>query len=131
MTTSTLSNAQIDAIMEAQADREGLAALDPIDVATKLEAEGHKAFPSSKQQGADLDAGPRPGDGEEKMLPDKKRDTYVPEGGEELDEQGDFTVPYLKVKQAGVVRVGGAMVLGFIASFVCYTTIQIKNKLGY
>ena len=32
---------------------------------------------------------------------------------------------------AGVVRVGGAIVLGFVASFVCFGAIMIKNKLGY
>jgi Amt family ammonium transporter len=32
---------------------------------------------------------------------------------------------------AGVVQPWGAMVLGMIASMVCYMTIQAKNKLGY
>ena len=32
---------------------------------------------------------------------------------------------------AGVVQPYGAMILGFLASFVCYSAIQVKNKLGY
>ena len=32
---------------------------------------------------------------------------------------------------AGVVQPYGAMVLGVIASFICYSAIQVKNKLGY
>jgi len=32
---------------------------------------------------------------------------------------------------AGVVRPYGAMILGALASMVCYTGIQMKNKLGY
>lgn len=32
---------------------------------------------------------------------------------------------------AGVVQPYGAMILGFLASFICYSAIQIKNKLGY
>jgi Amt family ammonium transporter len=32
---------------------------------------------------------------------------------------------------AGVVQPYGAMVLGIVASFVCYSAIMIKNKLGY
>ncbi|MBV9080145.1 MAG: ammonium transporter, partial [Elusimicrobia bacterium] len=32
---------------------------------------------------------------------------------------------------AGVVRVGGAIALGFIASTVCYYAILLKNRLGY
>jgi ammonium transporter, Amt family len=32
---------------------------------------------------------------------------------------------------AGVVQPYGAMILGFIASFICYSAIQVKNKLGY
>ncbi len=32
---------------------------------------------------------------------------------------------------AGVVQPYGAMVLGIVASFVCYSAIQIKNRLGY
>jgi Amt family ammonium transporter len=32
---------------------------------------------------------------------------------------------------AGVVQPFGAMILGGIASFVCYSAIMIKNKLGY
>ena len=32
---------------------------------------------------------------------------------------------------AGVVQPYGAMILGILASFVCYTAIQIKNRLGY
>lgn len=32
---------------------------------------------------------------------------------------------------AGVVTVSGALVLGFIASLVCYNAIALKNKLGY
>jgi len=32
---------------------------------------------------------------------------------------------------AGVVQPYGAMVLGIIASFFCYSAIQIKNRLGY
>jgi len=32
---------------------------------------------------------------------------------------------------AGVVQVGGAMILGVLASFVCYYAILLKNKLGY
>jgi Amt family ammonium transporter len=32
---------------------------------------------------------------------------------------------------AGVVQPYGAMVLGVIASFICYSAIQLKNKLGY
>jgi Amt family ammonium transporter len=32
---------------------------------------------------------------------------------------------------AGVVQPYGAMVLGIVASFICYSAIQIKNKLGY
>lgn len=32
---------------------------------------------------------------------------------------------------AGVVQPYGAMVLGVLASFLCYSAIQIKNKLGY
>lgn len=32
---------------------------------------------------------------------------------------------------AGVVRPGGAIVLGLIASFACYGAIALKNKLGY
>jgi len=32
---------------------------------------------------------------------------------------------------AGVVQPYGAMILGFLASFICYSAIQLKNKLGY
>lgn len=32
---------------------------------------------------------------------------------------------------AGVVQVGGAMILGVMASVVCYYAILLKNKLGY
>lgn len=32
---------------------------------------------------------------------------------------------------AGVVRVPGALVLGFVASMICYFAISVKNKLGY
>src|SRR5450759_3230337 len=32
---------------------------------------------------------------------------------------------------AGVVQPYGAMILGFLASVVCYSAIQVKNKLGY
>jgi Amt family ammonium transporter len=32
---------------------------------------------------------------------------------------------------AGVVQPYGAMILGFLASFICYMAIQLKNKLGY
>jgi Amt family ammonium transporter len=32
---------------------------------------------------------------------------------------------------AGVVQPYGAMILGFIASIICYSAIQVKNKLGY
>jgi len=32
---------------------------------------------------------------------------------------------------AGVVQPYGAMVLGFLASLICYMAIQLKNKLGY
>ena len=32
---------------------------------------------------------------------------------------------------AGVVQPYGAMILGIIASFVCYMAIMMKNKLGY
>lgn len=32
---------------------------------------------------------------------------------------------------AGVVQPYGAMILGFLASFICYSAIQVKNKLGY
>lgn len=32
---------------------------------------------------------------------------------------------------AGVVQPYGAMILGVVASFVCYMAIQLKNKLGY
>ncbi len=32
---------------------------------------------------------------------------------------------------AGVVQPYGAMVLGLLASLICYTAIQVKNKLGY
>jgi len=32
---------------------------------------------------------------------------------------------------AGVVKVGGAVVLGVAASIACYYMIQVKNKLGY
>jgi Amt family ammonium transporter len=32
---------------------------------------------------------------------------------------------------AGVVQPYGAMILGLLASFVCYSAIQVKNKLGY
>jgi Amt family ammonium transporter len=32
---------------------------------------------------------------------------------------------------AGVVQPWGAMVLGMVASIVCYMAIQVKNKLGY
>jgi ammonium transporter, Amt family len=32
---------------------------------------------------------------------------------------------------AGVVRPGGAIILGFVASAVCYGAIMLKNKLGY
>jgi Amt family ammonium transporter len=32
---------------------------------------------------------------------------------------------------AGVVQPYGAMILGIIASFICYSAIQVKNKLGY
>jgi Amt family ammonium transporter len=32
---------------------------------------------------------------------------------------------------AGVVKPYGAMILGIIASFICYMAIQAKNKLGY
>lgn len=32
---------------------------------------------------------------------------------------------------AGVVRPGGAIILGALASIICYFAIQMKNKLGY
>jgi ammonium transporter, Amt family len=32
---------------------------------------------------------------------------------------------------AGVVQPYGAMILGFLASFICYSAIQVKNRLGY
>lgn len=32
---------------------------------------------------------------------------------------------------AGVVQPYGAMILGFLASFVCYSAIQVKNNFGY
>jgi Amt family ammonium transporter len=32
---------------------------------------------------------------------------------------------------AGVVQPYGAMILGILASLICYTAIQVKNKLGY
>jgi Amt family ammonium transporter len=32
---------------------------------------------------------------------------------------------------AGVVQPYGAMILGVLASFICYSAIQVKNKLGY
>lgn len=32
---------------------------------------------------------------------------------------------------AGVVQPYGAMILGFLASLICYSAIQLKNKLGY
>ncbi|MGD0343053.1 MAG: ammonia channel protein, partial [Bacteroidales bacterium] len=32
---------------------------------------------------------------------------------------------------AGVVQPYGAMILGFVASLICYMAIQLKNKLGY
>jgi len=32
---------------------------------------------------------------------------------------------------AGVVQPYGAMILGLLASFVCYSAIQVKNRLGY
>jgi Amt family ammonium transporter len=32
---------------------------------------------------------------------------------------------------AGVVQPYGAMILGLLASFVCYSAIQLKNRLGY
>lgn len=32
---------------------------------------------------------------------------------------------------AGVVQPYGAMILGLVASFICYSAIQVKNKLGY
>jgi Amt family ammonium transporter len=32
---------------------------------------------------------------------------------------------------AGVVRPYGALILGVIASFVCYSAIMVKNRLGY
>ena len=32
---------------------------------------------------------------------------------------------------AGVVQPYGAMILGILASFLCYSAIQMKNKLGY
>ena len=32
---------------------------------------------------------------------------------------------------AGVVQPYGAMILGFLASLICYMAIQLKNKLGY
>ena len=32
---------------------------------------------------------------------------------------------------AGVVGVEGALVLGFVASIICFEAIQLKNKLGY
>jgi Amt family ammonium transporter len=32
---------------------------------------------------------------------------------------------------AGVVQVSGAIALGFMASFICYNAILLKNKLGY
>jgi len=32
---------------------------------------------------------------------------------------------------AGVVQPYGAMVLGVVASFICYSAIMVKNKLGY
>ena len=32
---------------------------------------------------------------------------------------------------AGVVQPYGAIILGFIASIICYSAIQLKNKLGY
>lgn len=32
---------------------------------------------------------------------------------------------------AGVVQVKGAIILGFIASIICYCAIQLKSKLGY
>ena len=32
---------------------------------------------------------------------------------------------------AGVVQPYGAMILGIVASFICYFAIMVKNKLGY
>jgi Amt family ammonium transporter len=32
---------------------------------------------------------------------------------------------------AGVVQPYGAMIIGIVASFICYSAIQMKNKLGY
>jgi ammonium transporter, Amt family len=32
---------------------------------------------------------------------------------------------------AGVVQPYGAMILGLLASFICYSAIQLKNRLGY
>ncbi len=32
---------------------------------------------------------------------------------------------------AGVVQPYGAMILGIVASFICYSAIMVKNKLGY
>ena len=32
---------------------------------------------------------------------------------------------------AGVVQPAGAMVLGIVAAFICYSAIMVKNKLGY
>lgn len=32
---------------------------------------------------------------------------------------------------AGVVQTGGAIVLGFLSSFICYGAILLKNKMGY
>jgi Amt family ammonium transporter len=32
---------------------------------------------------------------------------------------------------AGVVMPYGAMILGFVASWICYMAIQLKNKIGY
>lgn len=32
---------------------------------------------------------------------------------------------------AGVVQPYGAMILGLVASFICYSAIQVKNRLGY
>ena len=32
---------------------------------------------------------------------------------------------------AGVVQPGGALVLGFLASIICYLAIMLKNKMGY
>ncbi len=32
---------------------------------------------------------------------------------------------------AGVVQPYGALILGMVASFICYSAIQIKNRLGY